>query len=228
MKWTQGWQNIRNTPDLPRAQVRRCARIMKREHVDAASFCEIAEGGQDAHDVREGLTGFFRMVCRRTNAPHAFSRRKFRLVWANRILANEGDRDVPIGRRFLTEVCLRPRLALRPPKVVWLSIHHVAGAWNGKDPSRQPLWHDQDDLLRSRVDHYLALGYTVVICMDANRVKIPKYHPAQVEVWGDGGIDKMIVIPAHGYHVKVLRKWRENTPSDHHAIFARLWLRRVP
>lgn len=219
--------NIQNTPDLPRRAVRAAARAVT--PFDFAGLQEIREH-QDRIDVRRGIGPTYRLTTaghRNLSTPIASNRLRWALDDTEVLKLHDGDASIPTPGRYFLSAAYRLRVRTHPPLRV-VNGHAINGAFNRNHPGtrdeRADLWHTgMDEVLYPHLRELRAEGVTAIVVGDFNFPRRLRLAADQLDVFNTG-IDKMIVLPGAGVTASVLWRDREDTPSDHHALGARLRL----
>lgn len=215
--------NIRNNPDMPRHKVRAAARDCTPFGI--AGFQEIGDRGEDARDVKRGIGDKYRLQGARKHYTPIASRKG---PWTTRgpaefIKFHDGDADIPTPKRGGIAADLL-HVKTEFPLTVG-NFHFVNGAFNNEHPrtkeERGWLWVKSDDILRDWLHETIQRGDSVLLLGDFNNPNTLRYTANQVSIF-NGGIDKMIFIPAAGVKAKVLSREHDDTVSDHPALRARI------
>lgn len=226
-----GTANIRNTPDLPRAQVRESARICGLR-ADLIGFQEIAEAA-DHMDVRVGLGSDFRAAAltNKTEDPIHYRNTMLQIIPAGEVpggfaptgaqLAHHGMAHVS-PNRYTTWAMLR---AVADPAIqfAFVNIHTVSKPFDLKATHhrwREEMWHIHYSKWAAMVNGFNDAGLTVLFGGDFNSSVVRKSDVDARWFW-QSGIDKIGVLPGKTpVHLDGIRSW--NTPSDHNLRVAKV------
>lgn len=240
-----GSHNIKNNPDIPRADVVRCAEIIRQKCI-IAGLQEIGEG-EDVEDVMTGLGPGWDIINESTPCPIVFKTSHVRLANSSELPAgfhprgihqfHKGNSTIPTPGRYETFgifKLLEGSSNLAPFAVS--NGHLINKAWNGKErnPSilakRKDYWYQGYDEWQWSVNTYRRAGLTTIWMGDFNRLRngISLFTPMQATV-ASHGIDHMFVAKGRGpkanrYHVRPAKAKHINTPSDHPLLLGNISL----
>lgn len=142
-----------------------------------------------------------------------------------RTRTHDGIRLVTPHRLFTTTVVANPRRPELDPIAI-IGTHMISSAWSNRvvplKARRRALWNQHWDMMRAEVERLQALGLTVLIAGDLNRVNPPKLVPGMKWI-GGGGLDHIGLVPG-SVAVKVQARGRLPLNSDHDARWVRLGL----
>lgn len=212
MSWRQGTANVRNTPDLPRAAVRRCARIVA-AHADACGWQEIAEA-EDHADLKEHLpdTRWWWHDAGGKEVPQSF--RKSMWVpaedsalpaWASPFMLEKISDSIPGVNpdRYLAWSFMRRRFhdgTLSPHLICHFNTHWVNGAFSrpgqkAEEERVQRFWQGWEKC-QGIVERVHDIGtVAIVFSGDLNAAVVPTFVSSQRWLWTTA-IDKMALIDA--------------------------------
>jgi len=228
-----GTANIRNTPDLPRAQVREAARVCGKR-ADLVGFQEIAERA-DRLDVRVGLGESWRAtpLTNTTEDPIHYRIDLVHLMAEDEVpggfqpsgakLAHHGMAHVSPDR-YTTWGMFR---AANDPKIQFavVNLHTVS---KPTDPGashhkwREEMWHIHYSKFAAMVNGFNDAGLTVLAVGDFNRLDVPKTDRDMRWAW-KSGIDKIGILKGKT-PVSLIRVASYDTPSDHNLRVAKVAL----
>lgn len=128
--------------------------------------------------------------------------------------------------RVITEVMVVAKSRFwrkRLEPIVFINLHYPAGAFNNKreknQEAREDRWRDTYKKHQERLEYWAdKRGFTVFWTGDVNRMDMPKVHKDE-KIIDSKGIDDIRVIE-RSTNVKVLRKGRLRSRSDHDAKYA--------
>lgn len=226
-----GTANIRNTPDLPRAQVRESARVCG-QRADLIGFQEIAEKA-DHMDVRIGLGGDFRAapVTNHTEDPIHYRSTAMELIPAGEVpggflpsgaqLAHHGMAHVSPDR-YTTWAMLRA-VGDHAIQFAFVNLHTVSKPFDTKATHhrwREEMWHVHYSKWAAMVNGFNDAGLTVLFGGDFNSTVVRKSDVDARWFW-QSGIDKIGVLPGKTpVRLEGIRSW--DTPSDHNLRVAKV------
>jgi hypothetical protein len=212
MGWRQGTANVRNTPDLPREAVRRCAEVVA-GHVDVCGWQEIAEA-EDHADLKVHLpeTSWWWHDASGREVPQSF--RKSRWVpaedkelpaWASPFMLAKISDYIPgvNPNRYLAWSFMRRRFhdgTVSPHLICHFNTHWVNGAFStpgqrAEEERVKRFWQGWENC-KAIVERVHDIGTVAIIFSgDLNATSLPKFVPAQRWLWATA-IDKMAVIDA--------------------------------
>lgn len=182
------------------------AATSQRDDVDAVVVVEVDEGDKGYSDhafIRQYFKGWrqrfmHQMVVILVNAKHETTRAKVSGVENSSVKHWSPS-------RYVCELTIPAETG---PDVCVIGVHYAAGYLNGTRPSwARPLlrasWLNTRRVHRARVRAAVKRGEHVVTLMDCNDHHFdPKYlHPSAVALFGPGGSDWGIAVPAPGYRL---------------------------
>jgi hypothetical protein len=229
--------NIRNTPDLSRAKVRKCARSIRTNGVAIAGLQEIVED-QDVADVLAGLGIHYDMINQSTHEPIIFDTKVLRLAdsmecppgFQNRgvLRFHPGYKNIPTPFHNGTWGIFKHVQAPEIPPFVFFNGHFINKAWNGRERNpeklaeRKDLWWEGYDTSQWAINNFRKAGLTVVRCGDYNRSlkAMPLFNPHEVPV-AVHRIDGIYISKGRGRKVADFTVGTHeivNNPSDHDMV----------
>jgi hypothetical protein len=229
-----GTCNIRNTPDLPRAQVREAAHVCS-VRADLVGFQEIGEV-QDHTDVRIGLGDTWSGVAGGTGkveVPIHFRKSLLELIPDAEVpggFANSGFQLAHHGlahvspNRYTTWAMLRAK-SNHAIQFAIVNAHMVSKPTDTNATHhrwREEMWHVHYSKWAAMVNNFNDHGLTVLAVGDFNRLDVPKSDRDMRWAW-KSGIDKIGMIKGKT-PVSLIRVASYNTPSDHNLRVAKVAL----
>lgn len=229
-----GTCNIRNTPDLPRAQVRESAAVCKVK-ADVVGFQEIGEV-QDHTDVRIGLGDQWSGVAGGTGkveCPIHFRKSLLELIPDGQVpggYANSGLQLAHHGlakvspARYTTWAMLRSK-GDHAIQFALVNVHMVSKPFDPKASHhtwREEMWHVHYSKWAEMVNRYNDAGLTVIAVGDFNAGTVRKSDADMRWMW-KSGIDKIGVLQGKTpLHLTGVASY--DTPSDHNLRVAKVAL----
>lgn len=219
--------NVRNTPDLPRAQVRHDLAAV-RDLAGIHLWQEIAEA-DDRDDLRHCLPAEqgWQHVELDTEDPISLNRRFVVLEHGQKFMHAGLDGISPA--RYATYAIVRRSRKLAPFAIV--NTHTVSRPFDtGADRAewRKTMWHQHRRRMVTLIDELLTEGHSVLVGGDFNATSIGQLHPGQRPIIRDRLDHLLWINAAGGAHLdRVTRKRRLGTDhlfTDHPALIARLTL----
>lgn len=211
--------NVQNTPDLSRANVRKCG-VAVSGRFGYGGIQELGEAGADRRDVLSGLGNAYAMTAHgnvNVQTQIAYLQGRSQLGKGGYVQCVPGGQPYPNPERGFVFQEFIPE---HGPQFLFVVTHMVNKAWNTVPDEHKALrkqnWNKHYTEMRGWLTLH-AQAMPIVLTGDFNRISFPMPMPNARVMAGSGSIDKIIVSLPQGFRLKGGQSFTIATPSDHDA-----------